>query len=607
MNKKIKKFIALIVAVLMLAQSFCSYATSVDTTTTSEDISINYQTAITMLNYLTVKTQEIKETKNRLLLDDVYDILYDGMHLDAVDKKTQDYIKKLANTIFRLKMSETKRDRIEYLWKQERAGAIKSAIPNPLGLLSSVRSWNLLSLITSGAYMIVDSVVGYNYAVSNANLEYLKNGWEIDDAELTDIDALNGYLWDYKNDMRRDNNIPSDLILNKDKIKEYAEWENQENVDRRIRFFEENIETYKGYPTIWLVLAKSYYEKAVEDMDEEGKGAKREYFVKCINAVDKYEKNQARIFVKDYDFAKIIPLAIASAEQVKSGSDYIEYVSKHLELLEKNIKNKDWDLQYLIGQTYLDLYSKTNQQNYLDLAYKKVYNNVTYLVPEQNKLNKEYLSDYVEVKARDGASKEEEKEIKEYNKKRKEEREYELPPILEPLELNCQLLFALAEKKKISESEKKTIDSILHNDNDYLFLLSPLDDLYWYNLSEEYKNIDYANDIQNVTKGWFDISINDISEESIVKATYTDTVSGNSKTYVYWYPIVDRKKNIATIYINKYNEEKDKLEDIDFKVDKNTKLHIEIDPIPDGRCKKIVADFQNDGAFGIFNGFERIK
>ena len=272
------------------------------------------------------------------------------MHLDAVDNKTQKYIKELANTVFELKMLDIKRSRIEYLWEQERAGAIKSAIPNPIGLLSAVRSVDLFSLVTSGAYMMIDSVVGYNYAIQNANVEYLKNGWEIEDEELTDINILNGNLWDYKNDMRRDNNIPSDLILNEDKIKEFVKWEHYDNVDSKISFFEENIETYKGYPTLWLVLAQCYYDKAISNMDEDGNGILKEYLVKCIDAVKKYETNSARIFIKDSHLAKIIPLVIASAEKTQCDSEYVKTAKHYIELLEKNMKNSDWDLQYFAAQ-----------------------------------------------------------------------------------------------------------------------------------------------------------------------------------------------------------------------------------------------------------------
>lgn len=43
-----------------------------------------------------------------------------------------------------------------------------------------------------------------------------------------------------------------------------------------------------------------------------------------------------------------------------------------------------------------------------------------------------------------------------------------MPPVYEPLLRSCELLFAIAEKKDIPDSEKKVIDSILHDDPVFL-------------------------------------------------------------------------------------------------------------------------------------------
>ena len=575
-----------------------------------------FKTEITMLNYLTVVTQEIKANKNRLLLDSTYNTLYDGMHLDAVDNKTQKYIKELANTVFELKMLDIKRSRIEYLWEQERAGAIKSAIPNPIGLLSAVRSADLFSLVTSGAYMFIDSVVGYNYAIQNANVEYLKNGWDIEDAELTDINVLNGNLWDYKNDMRRDNSIPSDLILNEDKIKEFVKWEHYDNVDSKISFFEGNIETYKGYPTLWLILAQCYYDKACSKVDENGNGILKPYLIKCIEAAKKYEENSARIFIKDSHLAKIIPLVIASAEKTQFDSEYVKTAKHYVELLEKNMKNSDWDLQYFAAQTYVDIYGRTKDTEYLNKAYNKAKNNVVYLAHEQRKMNNEYEADYVEQKPKDGATKKEIEETKEFNKKRKEERNYEMAPIMESLKLNLDLLFGISKELNIDENEKETIDNILHTDYEPLFIFLPLDDYYWFNLPEERKDIDYGKYIETSGNDSFNIPIWCFSQNSDIKATYSNKY--NTKTYDLWAYHVDRKKKKVFVTLgildekllekNNYNiDSKTKLKGIDFKLNKETKMHVDFNPVGDENSKVYAADFVNDGWIGIFNGFERIN
>ena len=55
-----------------------------------------------------------------------------------------------------------------------------------------------------------------------------------------------------------------------------------------------------------------------------------------------------------------------------------------------------------------------------------------------------------------------------------EARKTELPPLYEPLVLNCDLLFALANELKIDNSEKTVINKILQTEKDRLEIVSEL-------------------------------------------------------------------------------------------------------------------------------------
>lgn len=79
-------------------------------------------------------------------------------------------------------------------------------------------------------------------------------------------------------------------------------------------------------------------------------------------------------------------------------------------------------------------------------------NNVNCLVNEQRELNAVYLAPVVEAEEPKGATKEQKEEIKAYNKMLKEIRKTELPPVSEPLLLNCELLFALADELAIDST-----------------------------------------------------------------------------------------------------------------------------------------------------------
>lgn len=140
----------------------------------------------------------------------------------------------------------------------------------------------------------------------------------------------------------------------------------------------------------------------------------------------------------------------------------------------------DWSKRYFVAQIYLDLYAKTNNDAYLESAYNIAFENVNILADSQKGLNKTYLAEVKQVEKKKGATKREKKERKEYNKAMKNERKIALPPVNESLYLNCDLLFALADKLDISQSEKDKIDSILHDNNKQMFLTKALDNRFWF-------------------------------------------------------------------------------------------------------------------------------
>ena len=60
----------------------------------------------------------------------------------------------------------------------------------------------------------------------------------------------------------------------------------------------------------------------------------------------------------------------------------------------------------------------------------------------------------------------------------KENRKTELPALYEPLVLNCELLFALADKMDIDSLEKAEIEAILETANNGIFLVKPINNAY---------------------------------------------------------------------------------------------------------------------------------
>ena len=137
-------------------------------TPVTDGLTDEQRNSIGMLNYLTMLTQEINASKNsRVFLESAYSSLVNNTYPNAVDQETEFRLEELLEQLKNYRMNAVKRERLEFIYERNKAQAIRAAVPNPLGLLSSVRSFSWPQLIASVAYMAVDSVTSYQNAIVN--------------------------------------------------------------------------------------------------------------------------------------------------------------------------------------------------------------------------------------------------------------------------------------------------------------------------------------------------------------------------------------------------------------------------------------------------------
>lgn len=489
------------------------------------------QNSINMLNYLTVLIQEIQESKNsRLYLESAYSELLNNTEPSIVDDLTLDEYEKILTIIEEYRMTAVQRERLQYIYEQNSASAIRSAMPNPLAVLNVAQARNPLKSIVSLTYTAVDSVNSYNSYTQQLDLQYLQDGWALEDKESANLHDSRTSMFSYM--VRVSRNLPAGITLSEEAVNNFVAWKNKDNITSRIRWLESNQETYRFFGEYWLVLADSYYEN--------------EDYEKCLEAISEYEALDNSIFRKDIRFAQTLPCAIVAAQEALKDESYVELAAHFARLIVDNTDNSDWSLRYFAAQTYADLYGKTDDRAYLQCAYDLAYDNVNELVPKQHELNNTYLSEIVEATAGKGADKAEKETIKAYNKLLKEARKTELPPIYEPLRLNCELLYALADQLEVNQTQRADIDKILHPNGDRLFLNVPLDDQFRF--AE-----DLAFDMSKVSVEYSDRKFK--NSTITIPALYvpngasvTMTISGADpvQTFADWtLDTVDRKKSDA--------------------------------------------------------------
>lgn len=459
--KKTMRICALLLTICLLMSTAVVPAYSDDVSLTPQQ-----QNAIAMLNYITVLTQEINASKNsRLYMEESYSSLINNTYPNAVDSRTQSQLTGLLDTMENYRMIAVKRDRLQFIYEQNQAQAIRAAVPSPLALMSAVQSFRPSKIALSLAYMAVDSVTSYMSYTQEADLQYIKDGWALDDEEAAVLHNSRKGTFNYMISMVRDNNLPGDLTLTENAVENLVRWKNNDNVVGRIQFLESNRSTYQSYGGYWLILAESYYEHGD--------------YEKCLSAIDEYEALGTRIFRRDYEFARVLPLAISALEEVCDNNEYVSRASVYAQAIIDNTDHDDWALRYFVAQTYVYIHGITGEKTYLQMAYDIVLDNVNYLVGEQRAMNAAYLAPVQETATPKDANNSEKNQISNYNRMLKENRKKELIPISEPLLLNCDMLFALSSELDLPESEALKIDGILHPRGEPIFLNAPLDALYW--------------------------------------------------------------------------------------------------------------------------------
>ena len=551
--------------------------------------------SVNMLNYMSALTQEINASSgNQMFLEEAYSSLVNDIYPNAVDTETQAEITSLMDTIENYRMITVKRKRLEYIYEQNRAQALRQKIPNPVGVLSAVQSGSILKSAASVLYMAVDSVSSYKAATSQADLQYIQDGWELEDQELTELHNSTKNALSYMFDMVRDYNFDGDYALSEEAIKDFVKWKSKPDSQliSKIEWFKSHKDTYQNFGRYWLELVKDYYNS--EDYEN------------CIESIRQYESVSTRIFRKDTDKANVLPMVIIAAKETLSEAEYIELANSYCSEIYDNTKDDDWSLRYFVAQIYMDLNILTKDELYLEKAYEIALGNVNVLVDEQRTLNKTYMEEIQKIEADKDSTKREKEEIKKYNKLLKEQRKVELPPVSEALYLNIELLFALANEMQVSDEEQKRINAILHENGNEIFLTKALDNRFWFGKKSEDINLDEVEisfDGENLS-----IPAAYIAEGYAIQMTIS---SGKKDTQIEDWSVKKvkrpKKEKECSEFVVSFESKKAK----DYKYHVGDKITIKVDPVADTPDGNITLNYKvkSSKKFGVFDGikFERQK
>ena len=476
-----KKIIAIILIIAIAMNSFLVFGA----TTSFNNLSSEDKNDLTLLNYLVMLSTRINnEDNNRLYLDNIYRQLENNSNPAALnDDEAFSYLTTLFDTISKYKIVNKKRERLSYIYNQNKANTIYEALPNPIGVLSAATSNDKKKLIATIVYMAINAKTSYDSANNRLDMKYLQDNWELDDEQEAVIVENTKATIQTRRDIVKRIGVEGSASISPDGIKEFLSKTKTKNYQEKVSWLETQKDTYYAFGDYWLEIADAYYRNASEN------NVLSDY-AKCINAIKEYENLSIKFLNKQHELARVLPLVIDSIESSGSNQRNYSEIEHYCELIIKNVGTDDdeWDLKYFAAQTYLSLYNETNNVRYLQNAYNIAYESTLNLIDKQKDKNKEFLSDLkleeVPKKAKTKQEKSDKKDIENFNKLLKEERKKATPPIYAPLLVTCDLLFKTADLLKINQSEKEKIDRVLHHNNEDLFLIEQIDDLFRYKKKE---------------------------------------------------------------------------------------------------------------------------
>ena len=418
------------------------------------------QRSIAMLNYLASQAVSVIESKDsKLLLEDLYQQLYNNVNPEDIDQDTQRLVLRMLNQVENIRLVSVQRDRLQYLLEREQAQAIYNAIPDTLGIIGTVymgvKRGDLIAGVASAIGLTAQSLLRVKQAQGKNDIEFMKQNWALDDKNSRYFHELRTDVLEYLWKITDIYHLPKTDSLNEKAIKNFFTIQHDSNRTRKLQNLKNGEALYSKYAPYWLELANVYYENAE--------------WQKCIDAIERYEKAQSNIFRKDFDYAHVLTKRVVALQNLYMGKDsglYLELVGRSLKIIEDNIEVSDSLTYYFVAMTYLNMASIenniTNKQAYLDKAYSHLVHNVSMFSRASEEQIAAYLNP-IQIPQIDKIQLNSKEKVKDMEKRLIKERKTELPPFNSLLILNYNTLFNLMNEMNISTTERTRINALVND------------------------------------------------------------------------------------------------------------------------------------------------
>ena len=334
---------------------------------------------------LLFETARILESQNNMVVvDEIYQ--YDWYWVNDPTLTTP-YINEFKKTIKDNKSIDQKRERLQYIYEQNKASTVSSLIPNALHIVNmTMASKNPLQAIIAVSGAALSSISGYVTANQKADLELMQQQWELDEQQVNIFEELSENLRSYLSNVCDKFGFTNEQLASIETLKSLIsvcnqyDYQNKDQADDLL--LKIDTEKFRSelnmFPEFWEALAKAAY----------GSGQ----YSLCLEYVNEYESRYVQTMYHDKNYALMMQIKAYCIE-----SEWPDTAEKLIEI--KRIADEicrmsptsDWTSQYFCVLIYQETYERTGNVDAMAKAIQLMQEVVNKVADEYEKNLKDFM------------------------------------------------------------------------------------------------------------------------------------------------------------------------------------------------------------------------
>lgn len=321
---------------------------------------------------------------NQVVLDEIYS--YDWYI--KVSPLNSHFLEDFNNEISNFKSINIKRERLQYIYDQQKSMQLAALVPNALSVATiALSAKSPKQTIIAVAGTALHTATSYLQTKKNTELEQLKSQWELDDQAYNVFNNLYVGLWSHLSEMANEYGYSNEDFASTKTISNFVKEMDELKGQHRdiITVCKRYEEELSSYPEFWRTLAIASYELG--------------FYQEALDYVSKYEDCYLRVFYHDPDNAHLLLIKAYCIDALEK--DPVEKTLKLEKIVDEIIKDQQTSpepaKQYYCYFVYKDLFKYTGDESYLEKAWQ-ILNDMLYSCTKEYEkdLKSFFCYDYIE-------------------------------------------------------------------------------------------------------------------------------------------------------------------------------------------------------------------